>query len=129
MNIDKLLEDINNITKGQKNISELQLIELKKLDGLYVEYRGGVANYYNYVLFESDEDGEPTGSELGEVCEMKSSSSDTAYKAELVEIIDMILTWWKEHEFDSMPFGDDYQNVFDEVPSFVIEAKHAKKLL
>lgn len=37
-------------------------------------------------------------------------------------LIDMILEWWSEHQYDTYVGNEDEYNVYDEEPDFVKEA-------
>ena len=39
------------------------------------------------------------------------------------QVIDMILTWWNEHKYDTFGTADDEYNVYNEEPPFVTWAK------
>jgi len=46
----------------------------------------------------------------------------------LESIADMVLAWWEEHGNTEVPTGDgDWDNVYDEEPDFVREARKIKE--
>lgn len=42
---------------------------------------------------------------------------------EIVEMINSILVWWEEHEFDTTLNEEEEYNIYDEEPHFVKMAK------
>lgn len=44
-------------------------------------------------------------------------------------LIEEILEWWNEHEFDTYSSNDDKFNVFDTTPSFIKTAKELKSII
>lgn len=45
------------------------------------------------------------------------------------KLIDTVLEWWQEHEYDCHFDGEDERNVYDNDPEFVTLAKQLKNEL
>lgn len=41
-------------------------------------------------------------------------------------LIDAVLTWWEQHEYDVVVVGDDEDNMYDSEPQFVEIAKQLR---
>jgi len=39
------------------------------------------------------------------------------------KLIDLVLLWWEDHKYDTIGYGMDERNVYDEEPDFVKTAK------
>lgn len=46
---------------------------------------------------------------------------------EVNKLIDTVLNWWKEHEYDCCSNGEEEFNVYDDEPEFVTLAKKIKE--
>lgn len=51
-------------------------------------------------------------------------------KVKIIELVNSILEWWEEHQYDTTQGGEEYAeeyNVYDTEPDFVTLAKRMKK--
>ena len=43
------------------------------------------------------------------------------------ELIDSVLNWWEDHQYDTTSNGEDECNIYNETPEFVILAQKLNK--